>query len=58
MSYTLEQYSADCRAALLKDPGPAGREVVRQYTEKACSDPDFVAKAPRAGGGCGAENPL
>ncbi len=44
MGYTLDQYSADCRAALLKDPGPAGRERVRQYTEKACTDPEFVAK--------------
>ena len=44
MSYTLEQFAADCRAALLKDPGPAGRELVRQYTEKACADPAFVAK--------------
>ena len=44
MTYTLDQYSADCRAALLKDPGPAGRELVRQYTEKACTDPAFVAK--------------
>ena len=44
MSYTLDQYSADCRAALLKDPGPAGRELVRQYTEKASTDPQFVAK--------------
>jgi predicted metal-dependent enzyme (double-stranded beta helix superfamily) len=44
MPYTLEQFSADCRAALMKDPGPAGRELVRQYTERACSDPDFVAK--------------
>ena len=44
MTYTLDQYSADCRAALLKDPGPAGRELVRQYTEKACADPEFVAK--------------
>ncbi len=44
MTYALDQYSADCRAALLKDPGPAGRELVRQYTEKACSDPEFVAK--------------
>jgi predicted metal-dependent enzyme (double-stranded beta helix superfamily) len=43
MSYTLEQFSSDCRAALLKDPGPAGRELVRQYTEKACADPAFVA---------------
>ena len=44
MGYTLEQFSADCRAALLKDPGPAGRELVRQYTAKASSDPDFVAR--------------
>jgi predicted metal-dependent enzyme (double-stranded beta helix superfamily) len=44
MAYTLEQFAADSRAALLKDPGPAGRELVRRYTEKACADPDFVAK--------------
>src|SRR5262245_24356123 len=44
MSYSLEQFSADCRAALLKDPGPGGRELVRQYTARACSDPEFVAK--------------
>jgi hypothetical protein len=44
MSYSLEQFSADCRAALLKDPGPGGRELVRQFTSRACSDPEFVAK--------------
>jgi predicted metal-dependent enzyme (double-stranded beta helix superfamily) len=44
MAYTLEQFAKDCRAALLKDPGPAGRELARQYTEKACSDPAFVAQ--------------
>jgi predicted metal-dependent enzyme (double-stranded beta helix superfamily) len=44
MAYTLDQFSADCRAALQKDPGPGGREFVRRYTEKAVSDPDFVAK--------------
>ena len=44
MAYTLEKFVADCRAALMKDPGPAGRELARQYTERACSDPDFVAK--------------
>ena len=44
MSYTLEQFSADCRSALMADPGPAGREHVRQYTERACADPDFTAK--------------
>jgi hypothetical protein len=44
MAYTLDQFAADCRAALLKDPGPAGRELVRQFTEKACADPEFVAE--------------
>lgn len=43
MAYTIAQFAADCRAALLKDGGPAGRELVRQYTEKACADPEFVA---------------
>jgi predicted metal-dependent enzyme (double-stranded beta helix superfamily) len=44
MTYTLEQFSQDCRAALKKDPGPAGREEVRKCVEKACADPNFVAK--------------
>lgn len=44
MTYTLEQFSEDCRQALLKDPGPTGREEVRKCVEKACSDADFVAK--------------
>jgi hypothetical protein len=44
MSYTLEQFAADCRSALLKDPGPGGRELVRQYTERACADREFVAR--------------
>src|SRR5437868_9320647 len=43
MSYTLEQFSADCRAALQKSPGSAGRELVRQYAARASSDPDFIA---------------
>ena len=44
MGYTLDQYSADCRRTLMKDPGPAGRELVRQYTEKACTDAEFIGK--------------
>lgn len=44
MGYSLEQFAADCHAALAKDPGPAGRELARRYTEKAASDPAFVAK--------------
>ena len=43
MTYTLEQFAADCRAALDKDPGPGGREEVRKCVEKACADPEFVA---------------
>jgi hypothetical protein len=43
MSYTLEQFAADCRTALLADPGPDGREKVRQFVSKACKDEDFVA---------------
>ncbi|MEX2453353.1 MAG: hypothetical protein WD470_01535 [Rhodospirillaceae bacterium] len=43
MAYTLEQLAADCRAALDKDPGPAGREEVRKHIAKACVDKDFVA---------------
>lgn len=44
MSYTLDQFATDCRTALLKDSGRGGRELVRQYTAKACADPDFVAE--------------
>ena len=44
MSYTLEQLGADCRAAMDKDPGPAGREEVRKFIAKACADSDFVAE--------------
>lgn len=44
MAYTLEQFAADCRAALKQDPGPAGREQVRKCVEKVCADADFVAK--------------
>jgi hypothetical protein len=44
MAYTLDQFAADCRAALLKDAGRAGHERVRQLTEKACADRDFIAR--------------
>jgi predicted metal-dependent enzyme (double-stranded beta helix superfamily) len=43
MSYTLEQFSADCRAALQKDSGPDGLEAVRLCVAKACVDSDFIA---------------
>lgn len=43
MSYTLDQFAADCRKALKADPGPAGREKVRQHVERALKDEQFVA---------------
>jgi predicted metal-dependent enzyme (double-stranded beta helix superfamily) len=43
MGYTLEQLSSDCHDAIVNDPGPAGREIVRQCIARACGDSDFVA---------------
>jgi hypothetical protein len=43
MFYTLEQFSSDCHDAIANDPGPAGREIVRQCVERACDDAEFVA---------------
>jgi hypothetical protein len=44
MSYSLEQFAADCREVLKDDDGPSGREKVRQYVEKALKDEEFVAQ--------------
>ncbi len=43
MTYTLDQFAADCRVALQVDDGPGGREQVRQCVEKALKDGGFVA---------------
>ena len=43
MSYTLDKLAADCRDALMSDPGPTGREKVCQLVAKACADDHFVA---------------
>lgn len=43
MSYSLERFAADCRAAIDRDPGPAGREEARRCLETALGDPAFVA---------------
>jgi len=43
MGYTLDQFAADCHAALQADSGQGGREKVRQCVEKALKDSDFVA---------------
>jgi len=44
MAYKLEQFAKDCKIALERDPGPAGREAVRACVSKACLDEDFKAK--------------
>src|SRR5260370_443951 len=42
MSYDLDQFVADCRAILSRDPGPAGREEVRVGLERLLANPEFV----------------
>ena len=42
MGYSLERFAADCRRALERDPGPAGREEVRKCVSRACLDEEFV----------------
>ncbi|HVV61663.1 MAG TPA: hypothetical protein VHD14_07880 [Pseudolabrys sp.] len=44
MAYTLDQFIADCRASLSRDPGPAGREEVRVNLEKLLANPEFIAQ--------------
>jgi hypothetical protein len=43
MSYSLEQFSADCHSVLADDPGPAGREKVCALVQKALTDEAFVS---------------
>jgi predicted metal-dependent enzyme (double-stranded beta helix superfamily) len=49
MPYDLDQFVADCRASLARDPGPAGREEVRSRLERLLSNQDFVEKYCGAG---------
>ena len=42
MAYDLEQFIADCRSTLARDPGPAGRERVRANLERLLANADFV----------------
>ena len=44
MAYDLNQFVADCRTSLNRDPGPGGREEVRRNLERLLGNPDFVAK--------------
>jgi predicted metal-dependent enzyme (double-stranded beta helix superfamily) len=43
MAYSLDAFCQDIRAALKADPGPGGREAVRQKLEQLLADRDFVA---------------
>ncbi|MGC2115936.1 MAG: hypothetical protein WA656_15555, partial [Pseudolabrys sp.] len=42
MAYNLDQFIADCRSTLSRDPGPAGREQVRANLERLLGNSDFV----------------
>jgi len=42
MAYDLNQFIADCRDILARDPGPAGREQVRVNLERLLANEDFV----------------
>jgi len=42
MSYDLDQFIADCRRELARDPGPSGREQVRRNLEHLLRNEDFV----------------
>jgi predicted metal-dependent enzyme (double-stranded beta helix superfamily) len=42
MPYNLDQFIADCRAALKRDPGPTGREEVRLKLEQLLRNAEFV----------------
>jgi predicted metal-dependent enzyme (double-stranded beta helix superfamily) len=44
MAYSLDQFIADCRTTLARDPGPSGREQVRVDLERLLSNPDFISK--------------
>lgn len=43
MSYDLSRFIDDCRAALERDPGPAGRERIRVLLERLLRDEGFLA---------------
>jgi predicted metal-dependent enzyme (double-stranded beta helix superfamily) len=49
MAYDLDQFIADCRTILARDPGPAGREEVRVRLERLLGNEDFVEKYCGAG---------
>ena len=42
MAYSLDQFIADCRSTLARDPGPQGREQVRLNLERLLGNADFI----------------
>jgi predicted metal-dependent enzyme (double-stranded beta helix superfamily) len=44
MAYQLDQFIADCRSILRRDPGPTGREEVRTKLETLLANPDFIGE--------------
>jgi predicted metal-dependent enzyme (double-stranded beta helix superfamily) len=44
MAYQLDQFIADCRSILKRDPGPNGREEVRVKLESLLSNPAFISE--------------
>jgi hypothetical protein len=42
MAYSLDQFAADCKAALQADPGEGGRAKVRDLVSQALKSPGFV----------------
>ena len=44
MTYTLEQLSADIKAALKADPGKGGKEAVCKLVSRVCLDKEFIAR--------------
>ena len=51
MAYDLDQFIADCRTTLARDPGPSGRQQVLRDLERLLKNQDFVAKY------CGEDQP-
>ena len=43
MATTIEQFSAQCKAALTAEPGTKGREKVRDLVKQVLSEPAFIA---------------
>ena len=44
MAYDLDQFVADCRNILTRDPSPTGRDEVRRNLERLLGNPDFIEK--------------